>query len=696
VGASHRSRGKSLEDKEIRQKKVHFFASLLLVALSFHGLFMSMGAGSFSWRLIANGLVLLFLTLFSWRYLLAIFRSFLSWVGLWLIFLGEAFFLFEYPAVFFLQESLHRALLLGGTLLITLGLWEERQRYFRPEVEKFLEGTMKPAIFLDGEGRIQGANSEAVALLGCSLAELRRSHFTDFLPAALREKAWDRFQTIRTQKIDGRGFSLLVNTREGKELLVKAAPLFSLFSAEKKGMVFTLEDLTRSRAGLLSLYREGRKLRGYLEAVQDIFLILDREGRVRYLNRAGSDLLGVKRRELLGETLDGFLKGEEKERGEKIFRMLLAGELPPEGERVLEIVTARGEKRKIRWNCQILYAGEAIGGFALSGIDVTEETNHWEELQSEHLFHWTLLHLIHQALQEEPFLLEAFLRKVIVSLGAVFATEETWYLRRAEDGRFVVEVGRGGEGIARYFLRDGNLLKREAFITHLRWEENTIVFLAEGEFPFLVLPLFVLERLEGLFLFGGSKKAFTGVDLQRAQIVRETLELLFFRRKTEEELLHLSSHDSLTGALNHKAFREKGAEILALAERYGRPLSVIFVDVDNFKSVNDRFGHLFGDRVLYLLAQHLRANLRRNDLLARFGGDEFVLLLPETPGEKARELLERLEQNPLFLEEGEEVITCRFSAGVSVYPEDGRTLEALMEVADLRMYEGKKTRKKRV
>ena len=132
MGASHRFRKKLTEDREIRQRKVRFFASLFLVALFFHGLFLSMGGGVLSWRLIANGLVLFFLTLFSCRCLFVALRSFLSWVGLWLIFLGEALFLFEYPAIFLFQESLHGALLLGGTLLVILGFWEERRGLFTP------------------------------------------------------------------------------------------------------------------------------------------------------------------------------------------------------------------------------------------------------------------------------------------------------------------------------------------------------------------------------------------------------------------------------------------------------------------------------------------------------------------------------------------------------------------------------------
>ncbi|MEN3187924.1 MAG: GGDEF domain-containing protein [Atribacterota bacterium] len=122
--------------------------------------------------------------------------------------------------------------------------------------------------------------------------------------------------------------------------------------------------------------------------------------------------------------------------------------------------------------------------------------------------------------------------------------------------------------------------------------------------------------------------------------------------QTEAEPLHLFSHDFLTGTLNHKAFRENGKEILPLVERYQWPFSLVFLDVDDFKSINDRFDHLFGDRMLSFFVQHLRANLRRNDPLARFGGDEFVLLLPQTPGEKAQELLERLQRSPFSLRKG--------------------------------------------
>lgn len=107
------------------------------------------------------------------------------------------------------------------------------------------------------------------------------------------------------------------------------------------------------------------------------------------------------------------------------------------------------------------------------------------------------------------------------------------------------------------------------------------------------------------------------------------------------------------------------------------------------------FGHLFGDRVLFLFVQHLRTHIRCGDLLARLGGDEFGLLLPETTREGALELLDRLGSDSLWLEEGDEVIVLRFSAGVSVYPEDGKTLEIMLEVADQKMYEQKRGQKKR-
>ncbi|MGQ9746251.1 MAG: GGDEF domain-containing protein [Candidatus Caldatribacteriaceae bacterium] len=254
----------------------------------------------------------------------------------------------------------------------------------------------------------------------------------------------------------------------------------------------------------------------------------------------------------------------------------------------------------------------------------------------------------------------------------------------------------GGEGgkKQKIVLLGGDILDKGLFVAGVQQKENMVFFSQDSGWPsFLVIPLFVAEKLEGLFLFESQRNAFTERDIQRAQIVKETLELLLFRKKTEAELLYLSTHDSLTGALNHKAFTEKGEDALVLAERYQRPLSLVFLDLDGFKSVNDRFGHLFGDKVLFLFVQHLHAHLRRSDLLARLGGDEFVVLLPETTRKGALELLERLENDPLWLEKGDEIIVLRFSAGVSVYPEDGKTLEVLLEVADQRMYEKKRLKK---
>jgi diguanylate cyclase (GGDEF)-like protein len=113
-------------------------------------------------------------------------------------------------------------------------------------------------------------------------------------------------------------------------------------------------------------------------------------------------------------------------------------------------------------------------------------------------------------------------------------------------------------------------------------------------------------------------------------------------RTTTEHWATLARTDALTGALNRRAFEASAGLELARAERYARSLSLFYLDIDDFKQVNDRGGHEDGDRLLVAVAQTLKRNLRGTDLVARYGGDEFVVLLPETGDQAAVQVLDKL------------------------------------------------------
>jgi diguanylate cyclase (GGDEF)-like protein/PAS domain S-box-containing protein len=163
------------------------------------------------------------------------------------------------------------------------------------------------------------------------------------------------------------------------------------------------------------------------------------------------------------------------------------------------------------------------------------------------------------------------------------------------------------------------------------------------------------------------------------------------RKQAEERLLHLAHHDPLTGLYNRRSMVEFGQMLLASTQRMGKVLAALFIDLDQFKSINDTYGHGIGDQMLQQVAQRLRQSLRAEDLTARLGGVEFIALLPnlESAGDATRatsSLLERLKR-PYFIE-GKEIY-CSPSIGVSVYPDDASTLEALVQNADAAMYEAK-------
>ncbi|MFZ6639586.1 GGDEF domain-containing protein [Undibacterium sp. TC4M20W] len=179
--------------------------------------------------------------------------------------------------------------------------------------------------------------------------------------------------------------------------------------------------------------------------------------------------------------------------------------------------------------------------------------------------------------------------------------------------------------------------------------------------------------------------------LSQLSISLSLVMLITFRLVSE--LREKASHDSLTGLLNRRSFEDESRRLLARAIRTGEPLSVIMIDVDFFKRVNDVHGHQAGDEVLRRLAALLQTIVRSEDCLARYGGEEFCILLTGTGEQGAAQLAERarLLYSELQINWKNEVLHSTLSAGIADSFNNGMNLTALVDAADQALYRAKKT-----
>lgn len=153
----------------------------------------------------------------------------------------------------------------------------------------------------------------------------------------------------------------------------------------------------------------------------------------------------------------------------------------------------------------------------------------------------------------------------------------------------------------------------------------------------------------------------------------------------------LSEIDELTGLLNRRAFSSVATRMFGQATRYVHPISILMIDSDGLKQVNDKYGHGAGDDLLRLLAKSIQHELRSTDVLGRHGGDEFVALLPETSAASAREIAERVRRavENARTNVGTELVQSTVSIGIATYPDDGRILDTLLANADSALYRAK-------
>jgi diguanylate cyclase (GGDEF)-like protein/PAS domain S-box-containing protein len=171
------------------------------------------------------------------------------------------------------------------------------------------------------------------------------------------------------------------------------------------------------------------------------------------------------------------------------------------------------------------------------------------------------------------------------------------------------------------------------------------------------------------------------------------------RKLMENELKQQARMDYLTGIFNRRHLVEQGEIELARAIRYGKPFSLLMLDIDHFKQVNDAHGHRAGDRVLVELGGLLNSTMREVDVVARMGGEEFAILLPETDGQQAAEVAERLRrvvaENPVILDSGTK-LQVTVSIGVASLDSSVANIDILLNRADDALYRAKETGRNKV
>ncbi len=170
------------------------------------------------------------------------------------------------------------------------------------------------------------------------------------------------------------------------------------------------------------------------------------------------------------------------------------------------------------------------------------------------------------------------------------------------------------------------------------------------------------------------------------------------QRRAREAALRLARYDPLTGLYNRAHFFASMERELRLAERAGRGFAVLMLDLDGLKPVNDTFGHHYGDRLLQGVTEVIQHSVRATDTPARYGGDEFVILLPDTDAGGAYVVGEKLRKDiaALSIRVNDRSVRTSVSVGLVAYPEDGATVEELMAAVDAALYEAKRSGKDRI
>lgn len=593
---------------------------------------------------------------------------------------------------------------------IEQALRENEQRY-----EAIFEFNPDPAYLLDMDRKFVRVNQAACRITGYEREELiGKSYETVVGQRFLRDDHQQFHPILNGQRVEQ---ELEIFSKNGKVLNLRVANTAIESDGKVIGVYGVAEDITESKRMELALKESEEKYRTLVENSNDIIFSVDMRGTVTYVSPAVERLSKFKSEDILGKPFKNLVHPDDM--GVLMSRMdkLLQGEASSWEFRISNGTGYRFTRTIIR---PVIKEGRLMGMTGVL-IDITERKAQEEALMKayEQQAIWikdleqrnreiTLMAEMGEQLQS-CIALDEIYKLAVQYLGKLLPDESGILFILNESVAIYESVAswRGPLCSDLIFAPDDCWSLRRGRSHIVDGESNPVICRHISQTQprcYLEVPLMAQGKAIGLLYVQGDQYILgkesnrKGCFSEQKQIVAgnvaRQLAMAIANMKLQEALRYQATRDPLTGLFNRRYMEQALEKELHLANRHQTTFGVMILDLDHFKNFNDIFGHEAGDAVLRDIAVFLQKNVRTEDIVCRYGGEEFFIILPHATLEITRnraEMLRQGVQNIYMQQNGRGLGPVTISLGVAIYPEHGSTADDLSRIADLALYHAKQS-----